>query len=238
MKSRRRHELKQNVLDAELGKVVEFFRRRGTYVAWGVLGLALIALIVWYVYRRHHGRLAAIQTDYDNLVWSQNDPDSEARVLSGLQSLADQGKDKWIAADACVRVGDIFARQALAAKRQPDRQELMEKAARYYRKAIDEFPDYSLARGKAHFGLAKLAESRGDFAAASESYHAVAEVTKLRAYPIIGFAMDGLNRLPKFEVPVPMATTMPSTQPASAAATQPAIAPAQQEIAPRARTES
>ena len=237
MKSRRRRDLKQNVLDAELGKVVDFFRRRGTYVAWGVLGLALIALIIWYVHRRNQGRLSAIQTEYDNVVRLQNVPDSEARVLSGLQRVVEQGK-KWMAADACVRMGDILARRSLRVEAPSQREELMEKAARYYRKAINEFPDQFLAQAKAHFGLGKLAETRGDFTAAGDRYQAVAEIPKAAGYPIAGFAMDSLNRLPKVKVPVPMATTMPSTQPASAPTTQPATAPAEEEIAPRARPES
>ena len=37
MKSKRRHELKQNVLDAELGQIITFLKKRGTYLAWGVL---------------------------------------------------------------------------------------------------------------------------------------------------------------------------------------------------------
>ena len=231
MKSKRRHDLKQNVLDAELGKLVSFFKRRGTYILWGVVGAALIVALVWYVRGQRRQRGDEVQSSYDRLVMLYHDPTAEAEVLAGLQELASQDRIKRIAADACVRIGSIYVRQALASGLDSERAELFSRAEDQYRRAIESFPDESLAVAKAHYGLAKLAESRRDFQAATSSYQAVLRMPEVRGYPVAALAEAGLRGLKDLEAPVQLATTLPSTQPASApstqaAATAPSTAPA------------
>jgi len=227
MKSRRRHDLKQNVLDAELGRLVAFFKKRGTYIVWGVLAAALVALIIWYTRGQHSRRVTEIRSTYERLVMLHHNPSAEAEVLVGFQELAAQDKIKRIAADACVRIGSIYARQAMASELDLERAELFSRAKSQYLRAIDSFPDESLAVAKAHFGLAKLAESRRDFPAARTSYQAVLQTAQVRGYPVAIMAEAALRGLSELEAPVRMATTLPSTQPTTAeAATAPSTRPA------------
>ncbi len=71
MKSKRRHELKQNVLDAELGQIVGFLKKRGTYLAWGLLIIAMIVLVYTYVQRRKRSNLQELRAEYDRVRTNQ-----------------------------------------------------------------------------------------------------------------------------------------------------------------------
>ena len=237
MKAQRRHDLKQNVLDAELGKLVGFFRRRGTQLLWGVVGAVLIGAIAWYAYSQHVRKVAAIQTQHDDLVLLQDNPANDEQVIKGLGELADQVKVRWIAADACVRLGDLYARQALASASPADTVELIGKSSDWYRKPLADHPDNAMAVAKAHLGLGLLAETQGAFAEARKEYQAVTQQKGLAGYPVATLAEKKLAALAALESPVRMATTLPS-QPATAPAadTQPASASAPSEAAPADKT--
>jgi len=225
MKAQRRHDLRQNVLDAELGKLVGFFRRRGTYILWGVVGAALVLMVAWYAHGQSVKNTASIQSQYDEMVMLQTSPGSEDQVVKGLTELSEQTKIPWIAADACVRLGDVYARAALASSSQSDSIELVNRAVASYRKAIDGFPRDKTAAARGHLGLGQLAESLRNFQEARSQYAAVAERKDLAGYPVAALAEGKLRNLAALEKPVDMATTLPS-QPATAPASQPASAPA------------
>ncbi len=70
MKAKRRHELKQNTLDAELGKFVGFIKKRGNLIAWGALIVAFIVLVSVYFYRKHVINQENMLVQYDNLARS------------------------------------------------------------------------------------------------------------------------------------------------------------------------
>ena len=113
MKSTRRHELQHNVLDAELAKLVDFFRKWGTHLAWGLLAVVLIAGVILYVHSKHKQKSRWLQGEYDRLVVNV-DPNMKPDVrLEGLSALADQDDNARIAAMACVEIGDEYARQLL-----------------------------------------------------------------------------------------------------------------------------
>ena len=80
---------------------------------------------------------------------------------------------------------------------------------------------------QAHFGLAKLAENRGDFDTAGKEFLAAKNASPSN-YPILGAADQGINEIATLRQKVNFATTAPATQPASApAATHPATVPAE-----------
>ena len=233
MKSRRRHELQQNVLDAELGKTIEFFKKHGSKIFGLLLVAALIYLGVTLYRRQSSGAQQQLQTDYNQAVAKSMDrrvtPDE---MLAMFKGIADRGDDNQIVAMSCVYVGDLYASKILSAESESQRQEIARQATIYYRRVIRDFPERRLPVAKAHFGLAKLAETTRDLETARREYQAVMD-TGLVKYPVVHEADKARKRLEWIAAPVPMATTLPSqpttepaTKPASAPATQPRSAPA------------
>jgi len=231
MKAKRRHELQQNVLDAELGKVIDFFKRRGTTILWGVGIAALIVLVGVYVHRRHQAKLSVPQQRYDRLKATARfgvaDPD---QLLRTLETLADQRDNKEVAALASVDVGDTCAMRNLIGTKLTgaERAKLAQNARQRYQLVLREFSDLPAAVGRAHLGLAKLAENRRDFSAARVQYQAALGLGDPAGPITRAMAQDGLNRLEDLATPVRLATTLPSrptAAPAIGLATQPASAP-------------
>ncbi len=212
MKSRRRHELQQNVLDAELGKVVGFFKKRGSWIAWGVLIAALIVFLVVYVRGRGRREIEKLQARYDQLMSVQFRPGVDiAEILAGFKALVDQDDDERIAALACVRVANMYAASSRSASQRTGSEWLtfVAQAEKYYHRAIENFPDERLAVAEAHLGLAKLAESRTppNLNAARNQYQAIIKVPQLAGYPVMREAQRSLAALDALGEPIPMATT-------------------------------
>lgn len=237
MKSQRRHELKQNVLDSELGKIADFFRRRGNTIAWIAMIVLLGGLVGWYVYIQHQKKANQVQQMYAHALAMERDPRGAEEALQRFKELADQDQVKYVAADSCVRAGDLYALSVLTARDAGAARSAAENAAVYYRKAISDFPKEYLAVAKAHYGLGKLAETNRDFVAARKEYQEVLNVKQSSGYPVAQQAEAALASLEYLATPAPLATTSsaPSTEPSTAAssaapvitpATQPANAPA------------
>ncbi|MDY6913765.1 MAG: hypothetical protein SVT52_04840 [Planctomycetota bacterium] len=205
MKSKRRHELKQNVLDLELAKGMTFLRQRGWQLGWAVIIAAVAVFAAIYIYRSHVAKRAALQAEYSALKAAASDPGAKAdELLDRFRLLAEQDDNERIAALACVDMGDIHAGQADQAGR----------AADWYHAAIQRFPGQALAAAKARVGLAKLAEQRLDFDTARAEYQAVLKMPQFHNQPVAACAKQGLADLEKLHGEVPMATTLPS-QPAT-----------------------
>ena len=205
MKSKRRHELKQNVLDLELARGMSFLKKRGGQLLWAVAIAALVVLAAVYVYRSHRDKHAALQAEYSTLKAAAADPGTKAdELLDRFRLLAEQDDNKRIAALACVDMGDIHAGQADQA----------EQAAKWYQAAIQRFAGQALAAAKARIGLAKLAEQRRDFDAARAEYQAVLKMPQLHDQPVAACARQGLAEIENLHGEVRMATTLPS-QPAT-----------------------
>ncbi len=207
MRARRRHELQQNVLNAELAKALEFLRRRRTLIVWTVVLAAMAILVVTYAVRTAQNKRRALQVTYDRLVTSPTL--SRQEFLDGMKSLAESSDDR-LAALATVQVGKYYAAQFLAAGGQSDdprQRDLRDQAAAYYRRAIEAFPGQTLIVGEAHLGLGRLAESVGDVTTAANEYQAVQQMADLAGTPVLVEAAEALDRLDRIAAPVPMATT-------------------------------
>ena len=230
MKSQRRHELHENALAAEFAKVSEFFRRHGTKMTWGVLIVVLILFVVVYARSKSRQTAGRLQGQFDK---AMTDPKlSGDERVSLLESLAAQRDDQTKAALAMVELGDEYARRMTAAgptNDPADWKRLADRAAAYYRRVVNEYGDERLAAGRAHLGLAKLAESQRDIDVARNEYQAVLRYTELAGHPVVLLAEKGLQDLTLLAAPVEMASTAPAeTQPASqpvgeTGSTQPAL---------------
>jgi hypothetical protein len=223
MKPDRRHELSQNVLGMKLSETVSFLKRNGTRLAWGVLIAALVVLIGFYVVNKRRQRHDESHAEFNALMIAAARKGDD--WFSRMKALADQTSDKPLAALATLALGDAYSSQA-AEGRQGDiallTQPPAEAAAEYYRKVIGSFPDEHLAVARAHEGRARLAIARGDMSAAEAEYDAIIGMPGLAGHPLVALAREAKENLQELAEPVRMATTKPSTQPASRAATQPA----------------
>jgi len=236
MKSRRRHELKQNVLADELGKVGGFIKKRSTALAWGVLIVAILLCAIYYTVTQ--GRAAARRREslfYNQVVMGPSPGLQGEDPAEDLKSLVAQDSDESLAALAAVAVGDTYAARLVGGwyiLTDSARKELTEQAESWYRRVINQFAADDLAVAKAHYGLAKLAESRRDFDVAEEEYNAVRRMqAALQGQPVLALAEEAIRQIAAIRDPVRMATTAPAetpeTGPATApAATQPTTGPA------------
>lgn len=211
MKSRRRHELQKNVLQKELGKAADFFRKYGTYIVWGGVVAALVLLVAVYSITQSRDRRRKILASYEQAMTDQTLTMDER--LSDLKALAEQDTNKDIAALACLRVADQSAsRLARARSSTPtlDRKSYRDQAEAYYRKAIAGFGDRPLIVGRAHLGLASLAETQRDFDTAEAEYQMVLAMLELQGTPLAEAATRGLETLDELRLSVAMATTAPA----------------------------
>jgi hypothetical protein len=207
MKAQRRHELQQNVLDAELGRGVEFLRQRRTLIIWSVVLVVLAVLAVTYAVRSAQNKRRALQTSYDRLVSFPGVTPQE--FLDGMKSLA-ESSDGHLAALATVQVGKYYAAQFSAAggdAADARQRNLSDQAAAYFRRAIERFPRERLAMAEAHLGLGRLGEDTGDFATAAQEYQTVKDMADLAGTPPPLEAARALDQLERLKAPVPMATT-------------------------------
>ena len=174
MKSTRRHELQHNVLDAELAKIVGFFKKHGTKLSWGVLVLALVALgWVWWT-RKADTQKEQVQNQYSRL--SQLAASSEIydkEVINGFRSLSEQDTVRWVAADSLLKLGRIHATIALMGNEKTQRDEAILQARKCYQRVVGDFGDFPSFVAAAHVGLGKLAEGQGDFETARKCYKTV-----------------------------------------------------------------
>ncbi len=227
MKAQRRHELHRNELYAELAKVAGFVKRWRTYVVWGLTLAVLVVLVAVYVMRSAESKRQSLQITYDRLTM---DPDITPQgFLTGMKTLS-TCDDKRIAAMATVQIGNHYYWRFMAAGGvpvSPAARDMADQAAVYYRRAIRDFPEQRATAAQARVGLAKLAESAGDFAAAEAEYKAVTESHELMGLPVVAQARQALDNLESLKAPVRMATTSAVTRPATEPATQPATQPAE-----------
>ena len=221
MKSKRRHELQENVLAQELGKIGEFLKVHGNHLATAALIVAIVILGYVLLSRRAETKKLHLQQEWARALSGNLKPDER---ISALTAMAEQSDNSRIAALASVELGYDYAKRLVTAKDNSERSALAEKASQWYQLTIQKFPKEALALAKAHYGLGKLKEAAGQFQQAGEEYR-LARISPELAYQPVGQLAEGsLQRLKELEgAKVRMATTLPASQPAS-----PAKAPATQ----------
>jgi len=224
MKSKRRHELQQNVLDAELGRVIDFLKRRGGQIFWGIVAAAAVVALIVLINNWTTKKALQRQREFVRLT---NDPTltPEARE-DGLIRLASASDDR-VAAMAWIRLGNqSVGRMVLQEGKIPQEElaGLAEQAEEAYRKVLAKFPDRPIQVAQAHLGLGRLAEARGDPAAARQEYQAVLAMIDMAGYPAGLQARESLAILAASPGQIPLATSRPADTPATQPTTQPAQA--------------
>jgi len=220
MKSERRHELHQNDLAQWLGKVADWAKKHINQLTAVVLGVAVI-FVAWVWISRH---LSSRQDEvYENYRDALMQSDSTSDQISRLEKVADQDRNKFLAAAANLNLGDLYAVQVTIGSGKVDsdqNKESLAKATAYYKTVIDKYSDQKPMVAMAYVGLGTLAEDAAKWDEAKAMYEK-AQSTAPEGYPVLYRAKQALARLDQVKVPVILATTMPSTQPESAPSAQP-----------------
>ncbi|MCY2930646.1 MAG: hypothetical protein NTV86_14345 [Planctomycetota bacterium] len=215
MKSERRHELKQNVLGAELTKAFGFFRTHGKLAAYGVLGIAAVLLVYVWVQKHAQSKERGAQADFTRLVLG-----GEARTenLPQLEAIVDGDSNEFRAAYAGVTAGDVCVNVAMTGEGTIPAEEYrkaLANARSYYDKVIEKFPQQPGAVAKAHMGLGVVAEMEKGLSAARKP---VDDAAALKATAVGGvIAQRILQEWDELASLSPMrktALTPPTTQPA------------------------
>ena len=232
MKSKRRHELQHNTLDAELAKLLAFVKKRGSVIFWVVMIALATVLAVKVVGGWSREKRDNPRAEYANIKMdarrSAAGPDEVDELLERLRELTEQQDNKSVAALACVDAGDIASGMFLDLEAKlaiEQREQYGKKAEKFYRKAVDDFPEEPLAVAKARVGLAKLAEGRADMSTARAQYEAILAIPEMAGQPVRRRATEGLAMLKVLEKPVRMATTAPSDATTGPSETRPASRP-------------
>lgn len=222
MKAKRRHELQQNTLDAELGKGVDWIKNHGARVLWGIVAVVAISLAVFSVFNTRSAKREWIRTSYFNIIGRPGGIVKDD-TLDTLIELAEQTKIKLIAADSCVEVGNIYFQRMRMAKDVQQRSEFEQLAREYFNRAIEDFPDQPIAGAKGHFGLAKIAETKAALStdadsrklaleAARAEYEQILRTRGIDGVIILDLARMSLNNLAGLAEPVKMAATAPDDE--------------------------
>jgi hypothetical protein len=213
MKSKRRHELQENVLAQEIGKIGEFLKVHGNHLATAALIVAILILGYVLLSRRADTKKLHLQQEWARALTSNLKPDERVNALTAM---AEQTDNPRIAALSGVELGYEYSKRLLTAKDNSERSALAEKASQWYQLTIQKFPKEELAVAKAHYGLGKLKEAAGQFPQAGEEYRLARTASDLAFQPVVQLAEASLARLKELEgAKVRMATTLPASQPAT-----------------------
>jgi len=222
MKTERRHELKHNSLDAELVKILEYLKTHGKTITMAILVLIAVISVGWIVIRNRAASVSVPRQQYDNLKLIDTvDAKGRADALAGFEELADQTGNTKFAALGCVEAGDICMAQHVAGDSVTGALAL---AKKHYERVVAEFADEAQAVGRAHLGLAKLAEGERKFDLAEQHYQNVISLGEKTSALATTEATRALAAMKELDEPVRLASKRPppATQPAPT--TQPAPA--------------
>lgn len=265
MKAERRHQLQQNSLASALEHLPVSVRKYGAQVLLGIIVVALIFVLIRYrthaAEARHHAALERLDLARKMIDQLR----SPALMMLSQEQIASTRKDVWAEADATlagiqsdspqVRAEVLVARGNLAwlmantpelpgattrpaLKLDADRDTLLSDAQKSYDEVLSKYLSERPSASAAHFGLAAIAENRGQWDSAADHYSTLArDPTTPAAFRTQ--AMIRLQMLSDIQNPMlivdesGLPVTRPSTQASSfvgpiAPATQPATAPATQ----------
>ncbi len=222
MKSKRRHELQENVLAHELVEVKQFFSKYGNWLAGGLTAVLIVVGIVWYAHRQAERRASEEKAQFNRAIGQMYDPANEASALASLGELAENAKDRLLAARVAGLLGEVYSgkHQASASEGSLEAADLMAKAKRYYQMVIDERNAPKPLLAAAHVGLGTLAYDSGDVATAKAEYGKA-----VKAQPESPGGIEARYQLAAMEGrsgPVHFVTTLPTTAPATVPASRPA----------------
>ena len=217
MKRERRHELHENMVSQFLQQCLAFIRKNSNALSWGLLVVAVLALATALWYRSSKESDEKQRAEFDAVVFNASTDMKPDELLTRRKAILQNDKDKYRLSMTTYAIGLEYARQALVASG-AEKKDLEDQANDYYSQVVNKYGDQVILVGKAHMGLGKIAEGRGDFNKAREEYQAVLMMSALAGYPLRDFAEEAGKALAQYKQPVAFATTEPSTQATSASA--------------------
>jgi hypothetical protein len=178
MKAEEREELKENDLDNWLQVGLPLFlRKNGSYLLLA-LALALLGYQLWNWHVRKQAE--EVQTAWNELEMAsapnaQNAPDK-------LQAIINQYDVKAVRALAWLQVANVYLEDVTQGNPaegyngvKVSKAEALNKAEEAAKRVIADYPDQSLAVGKAHLALGVVALDRSDWDAAKKEYEFLTE---------------------------------------------------------------
>jgi len=199
MKTERRHDLQHNVLDSEVTKVADFFRKYGNQLFWGaIIGVAII-LVVVFARNTFRGRQIEGYSRYGRLHASVET--APAELAGAWLEFAQTTHNKRLAGLALVEAGNnnlvLFLEGGAV-----DGQAFLAEAEELFQRVLSEYADKPLAVAKAHFGLSTVAKNRRDWDAARSELEAVLAIEQVTSTPVTAEARAMLDLLPSLAEPV------------------------------------
>jgi len=198
MKSQRRHDLQQNTLSMKLGKGLSFLRVHSTIILWCLLGVAIVVLGATWVVKNARANEHLVQSQYARL--AQTPPGGLERV-EDLKAIVDQNHQPYSAL-AAAEIGNDFTSRLIAnwnTLLAEERQEYRNSANQWFEKVLMEYPTQDQAVAKARLGLARIAESWGEYDRAEELYQQVMQMDTLAGHSVMLLARQGLSTLPELK---------------------------------------
>jgi len=195
MKAERRHELKHNTLDSELGQMIQWVKNHGTAILWGIALAALAATLVIFLIGRVGAERRRLWAQYQQAVLDPDETLTPADRLAMLADVADQDSYRHLAAMAAMRMADLHMNTPYL-QRGAGAAESWDQAKAAYERVIAEFGDEPTQVALAYVGLATLAENQGDLDTALTHYNAVLALPGAAGTPAAIIAQGRLQTLP------------------------------------------
>jgi hypothetical protein len=251
MKAQRRHELQQSDLAKVIKQAPSFWQDAGGKYLLAAIAVVVIIILIRYRMSSNkeaavramdslaQARLMIEQMERLSIQASFMPPQQAAvtrrqfynDATTAINDATARSDEKQVAAEALVAKGDLNWTTAqmptlAGASTQPslqfkDPKELLASASDAYQSVLNTYADQKHAAVAARFGLAAIAENRGDFDAAKKQYEAIAQMTNdIAAYQQM--ANVRLKMLDDLRKPVIMAnaTTEPADLPPEVPTTQ------------------
>lgn len=178
MKSEERHELQQNDLENFLYyRLPHYLREYGSYVLLAV-ALVVLGYVLWSRYtQKKQSELQNAWAALDGAVRSV-----DKNPIGQLNGVREDFKFPQVQAQALIQQAAFYNFTVLAGN-PPEgiqdvkvtRQEALEQAERCYRQVLRDYPNQYAQVAAAEFGLATIAENRGEWETAQQIYQRVAD---------------------------------------------------------------
>lgn len=178
MKAEERHELKENDMVSwfQYGLPI-FLKQYGSYLLLA-LALCLLGYQLWNYREKKHA--VEVQSAWNELAAASN-PNTE-NAPAKLQAIINEYNVKPVQALAWLQIATFYT-DAVAHGNPPEgyngvkvtKDDALASAEKAANHVINEFPDQTLAVGKAHLALATIAEDRGDWDAAKKQYELLSD---------------------------------------------------------------
>lgn len=236
MDSRERHELKQSELAEFVTHFWPWCKKHGPNTLLVILIFVSIYVGVQWYRTRHVRALTEAWSAY-NIAVADRQAKSLERVARDYEDMP------ALRSMALLNAADMLLGQVVFGRRDTEEQNAdesvsrrsdLERAGLLYKQVIDGGEPVLMVLN-AHFGLAAVQETVGEFGLAQEQYAAAAKFARQSGYEAVAeraeFAATGVDRLSRPVVLAPsrqLGELTPAGPPAPAPTTQPASAPASQ----------